>query len=376
MLPLSSVGIIADDLTGACDVAACFANFGDVDVSIDGQVQSSDIFKNNAVINTQSRHFSPYQAKRALKAVGNIVKGKKVLFKKIDSALRGPVGAEIEGLSSVYRPDKIVVAPAIPDIGRYTRGAIQYDGNIPIDQTDFASDPEWPIDCADVAEIIRKTGSINFEVFDAQTNNDLQEVIDENLRLEKVLFVGSLGLAAAMAKRTSSEQHPKRKPKNARNPVIVSGSKYEKSYIQFNNAIKKLDAVVIKYSPGNRINSEFIEASLGQPMLISLDADCFNRKTIPSSKLLDYFVEFTVDILKRNIFDGIGIIGGQTAYELLQKLGITRLAVQSRIDNVLACGRILDGISKDCPIITKGGSVGDENAVIKMLQYLKEGKLY
>src|SRR5580692_663036 len=92
------LGIIADDLTGACDVAACFApQLGSVGVAISlGADSTAD--DEPHVINTQSRLKDFDSARDVLYRVGSTLGPKKIVFKKIDAGLRGPVGAEIAGL--------------------------------------------------------------------------------------------------------------------------------------------------------------------------------------------------------------------------------------------------------------------------------------
>ena len=98
MLETSDVGVVADDLTGACDVAACFASkVGSVGVCLlpDGKLSGGLTFQ---VINTQSRLEQPQTAGRILRRVGTWLAGKRIVFKKIDTGLRGPIGAELDGL--------------------------------------------------------------------------------------------------------------------------------------------------------------------------------------------------------------------------------------------------------------------------------------
>jgi uncharacterized protein YgbK (DUF1537 family) len=128
-LDAHDLGIIADDLTGACDVAACFApQLGSVgvEISLDTDSATDDEIQ---VINTQSRLKDVQSARDVLYRVGSTLASKKIVFKKIDAGLRGPVGAEIDGLlAGLNRSGEkwtCVVAPAIPSIGRVTRRTLR-----------------------------------------------------------------------------------------------------------------------------------------------------------------------------------------------------------------------------------------------------------
>ncbi len=114
MLAPNELGLLADDLTGACDVAACFCpRLGAVRVHA---AAPTEISANRAVvvINTQSRMLSPEQCREPVQSAAELLAGRSVIFKKIDSALRGPVGAELAAMREVLPDHRIIVAPAIP----------------------------------------------------------------------------------------------------------------------------------------------------------------------------------------------------------------------------------------------------------------------
>lgn len=93
------VAIIADDLTGAMDAAAPFARRGlatrvvgnavDLDAALKG---SADVIS----INADTRHLEPDRAAQiTTECISRVVRLKPgILFKKIDSTLRGNVAVE------------------------------------------------------------------------------------------------------------------------------------------------------------------------------------------------------------------------------------------------------------------------------------------
>src|SRR2546430_60902 len=88
-LPLT---IIADDLTGACDTGALFAARGPVPVTVwpDAALRAPV-----SVVDTETRALDPADAARRVSAVARSVARTRI-FKKIDSTLRGPIGAELD----------------------------------------------------------------------------------------------------------------------------------------------------------------------------------------------------------------------------------------------------------------------------------------
>src|SRR3954453_17337375 len=97
--------VIADDLTGACDSAVQFANAGlRTIVSLDGEGDADVV-----AYSTDSRD-KPC-------AMPPVV-GRPVIFKKIDSTLRGNTRAEILAALDTYGFDTAIVNPAFPEMGR------------------------------------------------------------------------------------------------------------------------------------------------------------------------------------------------------------------------------------------------------------------
>ena len=231
MVASRDIGIVADDLTGACDVAASFSKkTGSVDVSVSLDTMSATD-RGMRVINTQSRLKSPDESRALLFRVGKILKGKSVLFKKIDTALRGPVGAELKGLLDALGPRDIFVAPAIPDIGRITKNGIQYDRGVPINETDYAYDPVSPVRGANIRDVICQTGKVDCSVFDAEDEEELKKIVQMGLDRPDIIFVGSIGLADALADRLEETVFERSGIPHAKRTLIVCGSKYKKSII-------------------------------------------------------------------------------------------------------------------------------------------------
>ncbi|WP_251328429.1 four-carbon acid sugar kinase family protein [Haloplanus pelagicus] len=151
--------IVADDLTGACDTGHEFARRGyRTRVLVDGRSvdrTAADVL----VVNTDSRYDSPEAAATAVRtAVESRPDG--VVYKKIDSTLRGNLGAEVAaamgavadrdpsaadgtGAGNGARRDPLaVVAPASLDTGRMTAcGRHLVDGALVTD-TEAGADAE------------------------------------------------------------------------------------------------------------------------------------------------------------------------------------------------------------------------------------------
>lgn len=181
------VAIIADDLTGALDSSIPFALAGlRVAVAVRPRAAGAMMASRPdvAVVNTASRALLPADAAAVVAEVGHGLAQRtpEVAFKKIDSRLKGNPAVEIEAARRALGRARAVVAPAVPDQGRWTiEGAVTgrgLDAPLPIA-------PLVPPD-AIIAE--------------AQTHEDIVGLLAAHDARE-TLFVGARGLGQALAER-------------------------------------------------------------------------------------------------------------------------------------------------------------------------------
>ena len=111
--------LLSDDLTGACDAGAAFLRSGrTVRVWFGTSVQFSTPESVQA-FNTSSRVLSPRRAARAVSLAVTALAGdpNSLFFKKVDSAARGPLGAEVARSASGARNTRHPVCSCIPRRG-------------------------------------------------------------------------------------------------------------------------------------------------------------------------------------------------------------------------------------------------------------------
>lgn len=111
------LAIIADDLTGALDTAAPFASRGlHCEVALRASAIPGALAHAPQVlaVDTGTRDLEPEAAREATAAVLARLPPGTVLFKKVDSRLKGHIAAELD--VTPYR--SALVAPAIPEFGR------------------------------------------------------------------------------------------------------------------------------------------------------------------------------------------------------------------------------------------------------------------
>jgi uncharacterized protein YgbK (DUF1537 family) len=183
------LALLADDLTGALDSSVSFALHGlSTRVALTPEATGDALADDPEVlaINTASRALAAGTAaqivREAVLALGR--ERPAVLFKKIDSRLKGNVGAETAAMAAALGARRVVVAPAVPDQGRVTRGGAVVGRGV--------------AQALPIAPLFAGIGR-SVEVLDAADNAALDAVAA--LPAEGMLFVGAGGLGAALARR-------------------------------------------------------------------------------------------------------------------------------------------------------------------------------
>lgn len=155
--------VIADDLTGAAEIAALGHRYGLVTRLVRGAIseQSADGL---TVLDTDSRLLDSPQAACRLRALFQSLRERGItfdfVFKKIDSVLRGPVLAEVEAAVEMMGWTSALLVPANPSRGRrISRGIYSIDGK-PLHLTTFGHDPEYPCRTSSVIELLGTEGRL------------------------------------------------------------------------------------------------------------------------------------------------------------------------------------------------------------------------
>jgi uncharacterized protein YgbK (DUF1537 family) len=146
------LAVIADDLTGANATGILFGKRGFRAISSLGGAQCElpgdpDVI----VVTAESRAIPPTEAYRRVYQAAKDLLGLGVQHfdKRIDSTLRGNMGAEIDALLQALREQgtdaMAVVVAAFPGSGRSTVGGYHLVGGVPLELTGVANDPTCPI---------------------------------------------------------------------------------------------------------------------------------------------------------------------------------------------------------------------------------------
>ena len=369
MLRAADLGILADDLTGACDAASSFAAVcGPVCVHVrpprrlarGGALQ---------VVNTQSRLLPPGASRRRVMKAARLVRGAAVVYKKTDSVLRGPAGAELQGIARALPRHAIHVIPAVPDMGKTTRDGCLFERGVPAHQTEYGADPLSPLKTNDIRRIISATGQVRFTVPDVQSNEDLDRAVAHALEEGRVVLAGSVGLADALARRLEP-RGPAAPPTGCAGRVLVlCGSGYAVSRQQMERAASALGTEVLPVGE-NTSPADVLHGCGGADVaLLTL-----RTETVLAGIRLVSLFRRVAQVIRAFDPRALGVIGGETACRVLCLLGTRSLEVRGKVQQGIPFGIVVDGELAGRPFATKGGSVGAPDACLRMIDCLRAGE--
>ena len=189
------VAIIADDLTGALDTSTPFVRHGmsvAVAVSVESVAEALASRPQVLAVNTASRNMPVEAAARAVtKAAATLLRDRRpgIIFKKVDSRLKGNIGAETAALAEMLGLARVVVAPAVPDQQRFARGGAVVGRGM-----------DAPLAIAPLFSGLK----LQTDIRDAESDGDLDRIVAEGA-WDCTLAVGARGLGAAFARLLGSK---------------------------------------------------------------------------------------------------------------------------------------------------------------------------
>jgi uncharacterized protein YgbK (DUF1537 family) len=146
--------VVADDISGASEIAAVGTLYG-----LTAQVQtrfdpaaSVDL----VVVDTDTRSGSCREAHKRVATLAEHLHSVNIewCFKKVDSVLRGHVCTELAALMKGLNKPHVILAPANPSKGRTIVKGRYLIHKKPLDETDFANDPEYPAQSCLVTDLL------------------------------------------------------------------------------------------------------------------------------------------------------------------------------------------------------------------------------
>jgi uncharacterized protein YgbK (DUF1537 family) len=412
-----SVTIIADDLSGATDSAVACAERGLDTVVALGKTDGFGAAEAIAFDADTRRLTSDAAAAETARRVRTHAKARGgLLFKKVDSTLRGHIGPEIAALLDARRrlPGRVsgqraivVLAPAFPALGRTTVKGRQYLNGVPLEETELWRRERMArsaslldmMNCSDLEsnlvplETVRagvhaiRTAMTNvverIDVLacDAETEEDLAALAQASLKIGvDPVWAGSAGLIGHLldAGKISRRQKP--------------------TLPQLMSCAGPLLFVVGSLSPVSRRQAELLAAedivalaiegaALDDDAVYSVDlADRFAAALAAGKDVLVLSTPEAVssrldagalctalrDLIAPHVgrIGGLFVTGGETARVVLTGMGVTTLRPVAEIERGIPLS-IASG-PRPFPVVTKAGAFGDASTMLNCRRVLHE----
>jgi uncharacterized protein YgbK (DUF1537 family) len=353
-------------------------------------------------------------------------------YKSVDSTLRGNLGAEIEAVLEIVKPDCAVIAPAFPKYGRTTVTGVQYLHGRPLHETEFGTDPTAPVRDANIARRLaegshRQAGRLTLDQVragSAQIKSAVGKLLSDGIELVvvdiaeqedlkriclglsrsglRILWVGSTGLAefVPLAFHTASTPDTL---KDARLPdprpaLALVGSASETTraqlrYAQTNNQLNIITLDPARLIQGGRTASKELDRA-GSNLRAVIDSGHeaalvvnASRDEIAATQKLGAALNLSAAEVAQRIVDGLaqvgsmlvhesrvsGIVatGGDTANALCNVLGAEALEILGEVEAGIPVMRLIG--EQSLPLVTKAGGFGSQaamgDALVKVKHY-------
>ena len=393
--------VLADDLSGAAETAAVFLSrttrtelvLGAA--AVDGVPAGTDV----VVVDLDDREVVPAEA--AARTAAALAAGPPPVrvLAKLDSLLRGTVAARVGALRA---RGGVVVAPALPALGRVVRdGVLTVDGvplaatrawatqGTPAPDTVAAALPTLPTVVLDLstvrsdrlaAALTRAVRAGRVPVCDGERDADLDAVVaavaTASAELPGLALAGSAGVATALAQtRSAASGAPPPPPPRpgAPGPLVVVGSAESTAAAQVSRLVDagvpelRLPAAeLLAPGPAGDEAGHLAAALATGPVVVRpdpaapVDPRDSRRLAAGLGALAARVVVRTgqpVDLV---------LTGGETARRVLDALGVDRLTPVGQVHH----GAVVSRLPGGSLVVTRPGSFGDPDSLLAILAAL------
>jgi uncharacterized protein YgbK (DUF1537 family) len=330
--------------------------------------------------------------------------GCRPIYKKVDSTLRGNVGAELDALLDTVPDEAALLCPTLPAQGRSVVGAHLLVDGIPVSRTPIAHDLITPVHHSHIPTLLaeqtdRKIGTVDAScvaagpdavaaqlralveedvsivVADAQSDPDLSCLVQACNHSERLFVLcGSAGLAASLVSGHSPSAEP---PAMVERVVVVVGSLHRVAQTQARTLSGRAGWPLLSLSPRPALNAgdEWAEWCASMRTVLArlvtetsgvvLVAD---REGVTdhgpargaSAELISQRIaevaETAVELMDAC---GLFVTGGDTAAAVLRRLGADGVELAGELDPGVPFGCVTGGPRDGLFIATKAGGFGE-----------------
>lgn len=349
------IAVIADDFTGAAEIGGIGLRRGMkvvIETEVSGQ-KGVDLL----VIATNTRSMSVESAKQEIgKVTRQLMKlSPDYIFKKLDSVLRGHVYEELISQQRASGMKRVFVIAANPHVNRIIHQGIYLINGVPLSETSFSFDPEFPVRSSDVKTIIGGSAdtvySVNWNeqipdegivignVTDAQDLMSWASKIDRN-----TMAAGGSGFFEALLQKDFLDVRKIPFPEffNGKNVLFIFGSTYPKETTVMDK-LGEAGVLVMNLDDelfcGPEMNSAFLKwtGKIAEQIRSSGKVALTTILDSGVTAVSPTIIRTVIGLLVKAVFelvqvDDLFIEGGATAFQILSTLDIRQLVPYREFD--------------------------------------------
>ena len=379
------------------------------------------------MVNTITRSRTPTEAFAVLSDLMKRLSHKhfQIIYKKIDSTLRGNIGSEMDAILKQTNLPLTFLAPSYPEQGRTLVGGIMLVNEKPLALTETGRDAASPVEESHVCKLLAAQttmpiGTIDLThvasgkvvlkrvveeqrqagrriiIFDAATRQDLATIAEVALSMETVpLLVGSAGLAGEIARiRVPGTVTVSRKRRDSfRHVMIVGGSASAVTHEQLQRLEEKgfpsfeltREIVNSNGSAGSEDRRGLIcrlggALSAGNVIFRTFTerwTDNGGAQTPIPRRIAEAMAGVTREALQEARIEAgelvLCLTGGDTALEVLNVLQADQMEIRGEIIEGIVEARLMGGLWNGLTIVTKAGAFGKGDALVRVIGMLATG---
>ncbi len=344
-MPQGLIYLLADDLTGACDAGVAFLAAGrEVRVWL-GDKPRFAAAESVQAVNTASRALDPVRAAEAVAQAAALIETgpDTIVFKKIDSAARGPIAAELLAARQTLGARAILFAPGFPATGRTVnngileiRDAAGQHARVNLRELFDDSNAGAIALLSHASELTAALDAARtILVCDSATQQDLSALAIAAKPVTGLLYAGSAGLARALAHTYGVHSQASPLPAASRT-LLIAGTPHPVTTLQ----LEQLENV-------SRL-SQYLQV---------LRIDC---EPADAARIHAAFQAFDPQALI--------LTGGDTAQFAGQALGAHSILLKGEFTAGIPHGILQGGEAHGRIVVTKSGGFGTPSALTDIIE--------
>lgn len=329
-----------------------------------------------------------------------------ILYKKIDSMMRGNPVQEIDAALEASGCRKAIVTPSFPQEGRIVREGVLHlpDGSSQDLLQRWHRESRFPVRPI-AKEMLQDTATVRdmlfspqteVALFDAEDQETLRRIADVCRDIPGILYCGSAGLARELP--VPQDDAPKSAPWNGVGKIfVVTGSMKMETAAQIRQLSQKgFQIVPLRVAALNRAEDKAEEISNacrataaalhgdGPGVVLTFDyllhaaskGEAAESETTPEQRKAALHLAGSLGAVVRaqddRLYDAMILVGGDTALSICQALNVHRICLWDEVTPGMPAGIFGDGNAAGLPVVTKSGAFGDCKALSRAVEYIKK----